>query len=318
MLSFKKLDVFLGDLNKKFICRRCLSSYTSENMLMKLKQKCGDDNITTFKTSNESHLHWKNHFHKNPLYFRIYADLEANDEKDNSSIGNKTTNVYKQNPILNGYRIVSKLEDVLRSGYHKSPLGYNNVDWFVNEVIKLENEMAFYFKNTNKDIIMTKEDEEEYRNNNICRFCEKNIETDKIRDHYHLTGNYRGAAHSSCNINVTQDQSSFIPFIFHNFSNYDCHMFFKKLVDKKNDKVKFDIIPKTNEEYISVTYGCIRFIDSYRFLSSSLDSLVENLNNDDFIILKKEFPDNWQYLNKKLAYTYEYFNSIDDYKKNCL
>ena len=41
-------------------------------------------------------------------------------------------------------------------------------------------------------------------------------------------------------------------------------MFFIKLVDKKNDKVKSDIIPKTNEEYISVTYGCIRFIDSYR------------------------------------------------------
>ena len=48
-------------------------------------------------------------------------------------------------------------------------------------------------------------------------------------------------------------------------------MFFKKLVDKKNDKVKFDIIPKTNEEYISVTHGCFRFIDGYRFLSSGLD-----------------------------------------------
>ena len=92
-------------------------------------------------------------------------------------------------------------------------------------------------------------------------------------------------------------------------------MFFKKLVDKKNDKIKFDIIPKTNEEYISVAYGCIRFIDSYRFLSSGLDSLVKSLDNDDFIILKKEFPDKWQYLNKKLAYPYEYFNSIDDYKK---
>ena len=54
-------------------------------------------------------------------------------------------------------------------------------------------------------------------------------------------------------------------------------MFFKKLVDKKKDKVVFDIIPKTNEEYISVTYGCIRFIDSYRFQSSSLDSLVKAL-----------------------------------------
>ena len=71
-------------------------------------------------------------------------------------------------------------------------------------------------------------------------------------------------------------------------------MFFEKIEDKKNDKVKFDIIPKTNEEYISVTYGCIRFLDSYRFLSSSLDSLIETLDNDDFIILKKEFPDKWQ------------------------
>ena len=92
-------------------------------------------------------------------------------------------------------------------------------------------------------------------------------------------------------------------------------MFFKKLVDLKKDKVKFEIIPKTNEEYISVRYGCIRFIDSYRFLSESLDNLVKNLDEDDFKILKKEFPDKWQYLNKKLAYPYEYFNSIDDYKK---
>ena len=160
-------------------------------------------------------------------------------------------------------------------------------------------------------------------------------------------------------------------------------MFFKKLVDKKKDKVDFDIIPKTNEEYISVTYGCIRFIDSYRFLSSSLDSLVktlvdnsnktlknlkkeivgsdeimdlvnkieenspeeiENLEEDDrtiknlkkyypeeienleealldymgendFKILKTGFPDKWKDLNKKVAYSYEYFNSIEDYQK---
>ena len=311
----RKLVVFLGDHNKKYICRRCLSSYTSENMLMKHKQKCGEDNITTITTSKESHLYWKKHFHKKPLYFRIYADFEADNEKDNSFIGNKTTNIFKQNPVLNGYHIVSELEDILKSDYYQSTLDYNNVDWFVDEVIRFENKMTFYFKNTNKDIIMTEENEEDFRNDNICRFCGKIIESDKVRDHCHLTGKYRGPAHNTCNINVTQKQSNFIPFIFHNFSNYDCHMFFKKLVDIKKDKVDFDIIPKTNEEYISVTYGCIKFIDSYRFLSSGLDSLVKNLDEDDFKILKKEFPDKWQYLNKKLSYPYEYFNSINDYKK---
>ena len=92
-----------------------------------------------------------------------------------------------------------------------------------------------------------------------------------------MIGKNRGVAHSKCKINVTQNQSNLVPFISHNFSNYNCRMFFKTLVDKKNDKVKFEIIPKTNEEYINVTYGCIRFIDSYRFLSSSLDSLVRTL-----------------------------------------
>ena len=167
--------------------------------------------------------------------------------------------------------------------------------------------------------------------------------------------------------------------MFHNFSIYDSHMFFKKLVDKKKDKVDFEIIPKTNEEYISVTYGCIRFTDSYRFLSSGLDSLVKTLvdnnhktlkdfeeedvdkdqilnivtkikiiitedkyENDSIKDLKKDYPDKineleetlldymgendlkilktgvpdkWKYITKKLAYPYEYFNSIDDYKK---
>ena len=208
------------------------------------------------------------------------------------------------------------MNDVLESDYYESPSGFDNVDWFVKEIIKLENKMAFYFEEIKKEIIMIKEDEEDYKKNNIiCRFCENNIESDKVRDHCHLTGKYRGPAHNVCNINVKQKDGNFIPFAFHNFSNYDSHMFLKRLVDLKKDKVKFEIIPKTNEEYISVRYGCIRFIDSYRFLSESLDKLVKNLDEDDFKNLKKEFPDKWQYLNKKLAYPYQYFNSIDDYKK---
>ena len=101
----------------------------------------------------------KKHFHKNPLCFRIYADFEADNEIDNSSIGNKTFNIYKQKPVLNAYRIESELNDILHSGYHKSPLGYNIVDWFVNEAIKLENKVVFYVKNTKKNINMTEKDE---------------------------------------------------------------------------------------------------------------------------------------------------------------
>ena len=69
--------------------------------------------------------------------------------------------------------------------------------------------MTYFFKNTEKDIILTKEDERDYSNFNSCRFCEKNIESDKVREHCHFTGYYRGSAHNTCIINVTQEQILF-------------------------------------------------------------------------------------------------------------
>ena len=58
---------------------------------------------TTIRTSSGSH--WKNHFHKNPIYFRTYADFEADNENNISNKGNKTINLLKQNPVLNGDHI---------------------------------------------------------------------------------------------------------------------------------------------------------------------------------------------------------------------
>ena len=129
----------------------------------------------------------KKHFQKNPINFRLYADSEADNEMDNTHIGNKTTNIHKQNPILNGDYIISELEHVIKSGYC-SFLGYNNVDWFIDEVKKFEKKMVFYFESTNKNIVMTGKNEEDYKNSNTCRFCEKEILSDKVRDHCHLTG----------------------------------------------------------------------------------------------------------------------------------
>ena len=252
--------------------------------------------------------------------------LEADNEMDGSNVGDKTTNIYKQTPVLNAYYLISEIVDILKSGYYESPLGYDNVNWFVNEVIKLENKMTFWFKKTNNDIIMTQEDKEDFEKKDICRFCEKEILSDKVCDHCHLTGKYRVPSHNTCNINVKQKGSIFISTVFQNYSNYDSHMFFRRLVDLKKDKVKLKIIPKTYEEYISVTYDCISwlynfwlynklFLDNYRFLSKSLDELVKKVDEDEFKILRKEYPDKWHYLIKKLVYPYQNFNSIDDYKK---
>ena len=71
--------------------------------------------------------------------------------------------------------MVSELDDVSQSSLYKSPSGYGNVDCFVNEISKLENKMALYFKKTKKDINMTEEDQKYFEDNDVCRFCEKEI-----------------------------------------------------------------------------------------------------------------------------------------------
>ena len=107
------------------------------------------------------------HFHENSKDFRIYTDFEADNEVDDSSIGNKTTNTSRQNPVSNGYYIVSELKDVLQNGFYESAQRSFDV------VKQAENEMTFYFKNNKKDNIMTEEDEEFCRDNNLSRFVIK-------------------------------------------------------------------------------------------------------------------------------------------------
>ena len=213
----KKLNVFIGKEKCRYVCRKSLTSYTTHSMLVKLKKLCKENQ--QLKTSPNSHIYWKKYFQENKLYFRKYADFEADNKKENIKIGDKLTNIYKQEPVCNGYYIVSELEDVLKSGYHKSPLGHENVNWFVDEIVKLENKMIFWFKNTKKDIIMTEEDKQDFENDNICRYCDKYIETDKVKDHCHLTGKYRGLAHNERNLQVKQKDSNFITTGLHNFSN---------------------------------------------------------------------------------------------------
>ena len=115
-------------------------------------------------------------------------------------------------------------------------------------------------------------------------FCEKEIIDNKVRDHCHLIAR---PAHNICNINVEQKDGNLIEVILHNFSRYDCHLSFITLVDTNTDKVEFRVIPKTNEEYISIPYGCTKFIDSYLFWSSSFDKLVETLVNISHQSLKE-------------------------------
>ena len=81
--------------------------------------------------------------------------------------------------------------------------------------------------------------------------------SNKIRNACPFTSRYRRLAPKKCNINVTKTQKNFFPFVFHIFSNFDCHLFFKRPHDKKKEKSELDGILKTNEEYMLVKCSCI-------------------------------------------------------------
>ena len=74
---------------------------------------------------------------------------------------------------------------------------------------------------------MSERCEEQYRDNNICRFCEIETTIDEVRDLCHLTGKYKRPSYNKSNFNFTQRKTDFIPFAFQNFSIYDCHLFKK-------------------------------------------------------------------------------------------
>ena len=178
-------------------------------------------------------------------------------------------------------------------------------------MLTLEKIASKYFK-TNLELEMSQEEEVQFEQAEECWLCENPLDDTKVRDHDHLTRKYSGAAHNICNIQNQQRSSSFVPIFFHNFSGYDCHLIFEELLIQAFEKgYEPKIIPKSMENYVSVQIGCLSFLDSYRFLSSSLDKLVRSLDNFPIIKLEGMSDDLFK---KKLAYPYEYLN-LDNFQE---
>lgn len=152
-----------------------------------------------------------------------------------------------------------------------------------------------------KKIIFTEDDRESFDSAVVCFLCQNDLKDDKVRDHCHLSGKFRGAAHSKCNLQYMIPK--FFPVIFHNLSGYDSHLFIKNLGVSEGN---ISCIPNNEEKYISFTKQIIvdsfkvdgvekyvkrdlRFIDSYKFMTSSLDSLVKNLEKDKFFNMAIHF-----------------------------
>ena len=129
------------------------------------------------------------------------------------------------------------------------------VKWVINQNKRIKEIITNHF---NKELIMTTQDEENYNNLQICWICNEELNTEKVRDHCHITGKFRGAAHNQCNLKFKIPKN--LPIIFHNLEGYDGHKIFKEL---KYFEVTIDVIPKTIKKYMSsIVTRAITFIDS--------------------------------------------------------
>ena len=184
---------------------------------------------------------------------------------------------------------------------------------------------------------LTKAQLKKYEEARICHICFKpfNGENPKVRDHCHYTGHYRGPAHMKCNWQYKIP--SYIPIVFHNLSGYDAPLVIKELASTTDGSIgHMGIIAKNTEDYISFSIKVevdkyidkkgierskeieLRFIDSLKFMSSSLDSLVNNLahGGDYHFFGFKEYSENqYKLLTKKGIYPYEYMTDWDKFKE---
>ena len=265
--------------------------------------------------------------HKLP--FVIYSDTECYLERKNNKISVKINQIQKYK--LSGYCYFVKFFDdnlhppILKAYTKKEP----KKDVALKFVKSLEKTIRKIYKKFKfpKKIIFTEKDEKDFNDAKKCYACEKEFleENEKVKDHCHFPVKYRGAACISCNSQMKKP--NFTPVIFHNLQNYDSHLFIKKLGVTEGD---ISCIPKTDEKYISFSkkinvYDFIkegeiinvkkylRFIDSFKFMSTSLEKMVKNLGKEKLYCLKKYFKNEKEIelLSRKGVFPYQWYTCLE-------
>ena len=301
-----------------FVCDRCLCYLHSKEKLQKheiICQKLNKCKIVLPSPKNESDkfyktIQFKNYKFKEKCPFLVVADFESSMLKMNEK------QIHEHKPLSVGYYFICRYDDSL--SYYRSYVGEDCPLWLMRELKDVAEKVENIMNEPKEIIALTHEQEEEFRNAKICHICEKPFEKGDviIREHCHLTGRYRGPAHNDpCNLNYKDSRT--IPVVFHNLSGYDGHFIINDLANSFEGTV--DLIPLNKEKYISFTKHVedstikLRFIDSLRFMSSSLDKLAKNMK--ELKIVKKFHPnissEKFELLRRKGIFCYEYIDSVE-------
>ena len=230
-----------------------------------------------------------------------------------------------------GYKVVCCYDDKYSKPaktYRGEKAVYKFMEAMLEEVKYCKKVMK---KEFNKPLKMTKEDEEKFQKAEECHICDKKY-TDKdiqVRDHCHITGKYRGSAHQDCNLKLKiKPEEIKIPVIFHNLRGYDSHFIMQEIgaivknhayTNNKGEKCQMNInaIPNNMEKYMAFMLGNhLTFIDSFQFMSSSLDKLVSNLPRESLKYTSQKFKgEKLDLMARKGVYPYDYMDSFNKFNK---
>ena len=330
---------------KKHFCIYCLQCFSSERVLIKHANNCltinGSQAINMPK-QGENILKFNN-FHKQlPVPFVIYANFEAitkkvqgceqSEEMKKDKDRKSYTKAYQTHEDCGfGYKVVC----CYRERYSK-PIqtyrGENAVYKFMEKMLEeVEYCKAVIKKCFNKQLVMAEDDEERFRTMDGCHICgEKYTDQDMcVRDHCHITGKFRGSAHQECNLKLRIKPDDIkIPTIFHNLSGYDSHFIMQQIgeiakkhayMNKKGEKQDLNInaIPNNMEKYMTFMLGNhLTFINSFQFMSSSLDKLVSNLPKKALKYTSEEFTGKeLSLMSQKGVYPYDQMDSFEKFNQ---
>lgn len=313
---------------KIWICRRCLLHFGREDLLRVHREYCKQHDPVKIEMPGEGEKIKFNDFQKSMrVPFAIYADfecmlspLQTGAPEHTEHTGPYTTKYQKHLAISFSYYIVQHGKEYAKPTTY---FGEDAAQVFVNKLLEESKKIEYlYSKEAIKPMEITEEDQATITNASRCHICGKEFTGDDdplVRDHDHLTGKFRGPAHNSCNRSYRKPR--FIPIFIHNLSGYDTHLFIK-MFGLNNENI--DVIPNNEEKYISYTVHVnggieLRFLDSLKFMSSSLDALAKNLNPSQFTHMSKFYSgEKLNLLIKKGIYPYDYMDSLEKYNVTSL
>jgi len=341
----KNFSRFMSDTVKHngahFYCKRCLGRFTREHVLQNHQLHCVsiDDCKQVLTMPPEgTKIKFINVRNQQKFPFTIYADFESltvpcdgltDAAKKKEGMPKFSFQMHK--PISVGLKLVCCTPGILDLPY-ETYTGEDVNEWFLCR-LAVYRHMCFNYLFNEQRLVMTEDDKRDFEQATMCYICRKDFGSQeeqhrfkskrKVRDHDHITGVYRGPAHSSCNLKLRTTYK--IPIFLHNFRNYDSHL----IVPAFNllQYTRLEVIGQNLEKYLTLTWdSTLIFKDSLQFLSGSLEQLVICLlksGKQNFVQLRAAFgsltdEEGIEMLLRKGVYPYDYMGDKARLQETCL